>query len=443
MTGLMRRLLKAEYPVAVGGDGPYVIDANGKRYLDAASGAGVSCLGHSATKIADAICKQTHSMPYLYNAYFTTEVIERYAEALIAATPKGLDWVYPGSGGSESMDGALKLALQYQNEIGQPRRTRFISRKQSYHGCTIGSLAISGNYPRRMLFEPFLPETHFVSACYPYREQGGQESDEAYVARLAQELDDRIETLGPETVAAFVAETVVGATAGAIEPLPGYFKAMQAVCRKHGVLLVLDEILAGAGRCGTYLACEQDGIVPDIAVLAKGLGAGYQSLSAILVADHVVQAISNGRGFFFHGHTYNGHATAAAAGLAVLKTLEEQDLLNNVRKQGDALSGLLKERFANHPNVGDIRGRGLLIGLELVADRETRKTFAADRMVWNAIQPAAMELGLLCYPGFGTADGISGDHVLLAPPFIIDASHVEEITDKLALAIDAGIQRTA
>ena len=177
--------------------------------------------------------------------------------------------------------------------------------------------------------------------------------------------------------------------------------------------------------------------------MAKGLGAGYQALSAILVADHVVQAISNGRGFFFHGHTYNGHATAAAAGLAVLKTLEEQDLLNNVRKQGDALSGLLKERFANHPNVGDIRGRGLLIGLELVADRETRKTFAADRMVWNAIQPAAMELGLLCYPGFGTADGISGDHVLLAPPFIIDASHVEEITDKLALAIDAGIQRTA
>lgn len=443
MTGLMRRLLKAEYPVAVGGDGPYVIDANGKRYLDAASGAGVSCMGHSATKIADAICKQTRSMPYLYNAYFTTDAIEHYADALVAATPQGLDWVYPGSGGSESMDGALKLALQYQNEIGQPERTRFISRRQSYHGCTIGGLAISGNYPRRMLFEPFLPETYFVSACYAYREKGGQESDEAYVARLAQELDDQIEMLGPETVAAFVAETVVGATAGAVAPLPGYFKAIQAVCRKHGVLLILDEILAGAGRCGTFLACEQDGVVPDIAVLAKGLGAGYQPLSAIMVADHVVQAIAQGRGFFFHGHTYNGHATAAAAGLAVLKAIAEQDLLANVRKQGAALMALLTDRFANYPHVGDIRGRGLLIGVELVANRETKETFAAERMVWNAIQPAAMELGLLCYPGFGTADGIAGDHVLLAPPFIIDTNHVEEIVDKLSLAIDAGIKRTA
>lgn len=443
MTRVMRRLLNKDYPVATGGDGPYVIDSAGRRYIDAASGAGVSCLGHSAMPVAEAIAAQARSMPYLYNAYFTTDAIERFADKLVAATPPGLNWVYPGSGGSESMDGALKLALQYHNENGQPSRTRFISRRQSYHGCTIGGLAVSGNLIRRSLFEGFLPAHHFVSPCYSYREQGVGESDAAYVARLATELDGEIEALGPENVAAFVAETVVGATAGCIPPVPGYFQAIQAVCRKHGVLLILDEILAGAGRCGTYMACEQDGVVPDIAVLAKGLGAGYQPLSAILVSDAVVETIAQGRGFFFHGHTYNGHATAAAAGLAVLEMLEKDDLLANVRNQGAAMTAALGERFGQHPHVGDIRGRGLLIGVELVADRETKATFDAGRMVWNAIQAAGMENGLLCYPGFGTADGVNGDHILLAPPFIINQAHVGEIVDKLAVAIDQGIRATA
>jgi adenosylmethionine-8-amino-7-oxononanoate aminotransferase len=327
MTHLMRRLLSKSYPVAVGGDGPYVIDAAGNRYIDAASGAGVSCLGHSAERIAEAVGRQASSMPYLYNAYFTTDIAERFADALVAATPVGLDWVYPGSGGSESMDGALKLAIQYHNEAGHPGRTRFISRQQSYHGCTIGGLAISGNRPRRMLFEDFLPETHFVSPCYAYRECEPGETDDAYGTRLADELDRKIRTLGPETVAAFIAETVVGATAGCIPPVPGYLRKVQAVCRTHGVLLILDEILAGAGRCGTYLACEADGVVPDIVLLAKGLGAGYQPLSAILVSDAIVSVIAGGRGFFFHGHTYNCHATASAAGLAVLQTLQDENFI--------------------------------------------------------------------------------------------------------------------
>ena len=440
MTHLMRRLLGKPYPVAVGGDGPYVIDASGNRYLDAASGAGVSCLGHSAGRIADAIGQQARSMPYLYNAYFTTEIAEQFADALVAATPAGLDWVYPGSGGSESMDGALKLALQYHNETGQPGRTRFISRRQSYHGCTIGGLAISGNRPRRMLFEDFLPRSSFVSPCYAYREREAGETDDSYGTRLADELDREIQSLGAGTVAAFIAETVVGATAGCIPPVGGYFRKIQAVCRKHGVLLILDEILAGAGRCGTYLACEADGIVPDIVVLAKGLGAGYQPLSAILVSDAIVSAIAAGRGFFFHGHTYNCHATASAAGLAVLQTLSEDNLLENVRARGKSLTSALAETFGQHPHVGDIRGRGLLIGLELVADRDTKATFDPESMVWNAIQAAGMRHGLLCYPGFGTADGIHGDHVLLAPPFIIDDGQVGEIVEKLARAIDDGIR---
>ncbi|MFN5779352.1 MAG: aspartate aminotransferase family protein, partial [Novosphingobium sp.] len=413
------------------------------RYLDAASGAGVSCLGHSATRVADAIAAQAHTMPYLYNAYFTTDAVERFAEALVAATPAGLDWVYPGSGGSESMDGALKLALQFHNENGEPGRTRFISRRQSYHGCTIGALGVSGNLIRRSLFEGFLPPHHFVSPCYAYREQSSGETEAEYVRRLADELEDAIIQLGPENVAGFVAETVVGATAGCIPPVPGYFQAIQAVCQKYGVLLILDEILAGAGRCGTYLACEQDGVVPDIAVVAKGLGAGYQPLSAILVSDRIVATLAGGRGFFFHGHTYNCHATAAAAGLAVLQEIEEQDLLANVRRQGELLRDSLTDKFNQHPHLGDVRGRGLLFGIELVADRESKEPFAPERMVWNAIQTAAMDSGLLCYPGFGTVDGTQGDHILLAPPFIITEAQVGEIVDKLASAIDRAIAGTA
>lgn len=443
MTSVMRRMLGKEYPVATGGDGPFVIDSTGRRYLDAASGAGVSCLGHSASRVADAVASQAQTMPYLYNAYFTTDAVERFAERLIGMTPAGLDWVYPGSGGSESMDGALKLALQYHNENGEPDRTLFVSRRQSYHGCTVGALAVSGNVPRRMLFEPFLPKGNFVSACYAYREKPEQESGEAYGLRLAAELEATLLELGPGRVAAFVAETVVGATAGCIPPVPGYFQAIQQVCKRHGVLLILDEILAGAGRCGTYLACEQDGVVPDIAVLGKGLGAGYQPLSAILVSDRIVSTVAAGRGFFFHGHTYNGHATAAAAGLAVLDEIVERDLLANVRRQGATLQAALTDRLGEHAHVGDIRGRGLLIGIELVADRATRTTFAPERMVWNAVQAAAMETGLLCYPGFGTADGVAGDHILLAPPFIIDEDHVVQIVDLLAPAIDRAIAGTA
>ena len=439
MSHVFQRYMRKPYPVAVAGDGPYIIDREGRRYLDAASGAGVSSLGYSDTAVADAIARQARQLAYVYNAYFTTEPAEQLAQALVEMTPAGLDWVFFGSGGSESMDGALKMALQYHIDNGQPSRRRFIARRQSYHGCALGGLAVSGNLIRRMLFEDVLMDTQFVSPCYAYREQQAGESEAQYVARLAAELEATIQQMGPHTVAAFVAEPVVGATNGAVPALPGYFRAIKAVLDRYGILFIADEILTGSGRTGTFLAIEQDGVVPDLVTLAKGLGAGYQPISAILVHTRVFETIAERRGYFIHGHTFNASATPCAAALAVVTQIRERQLLGRVQTMGARLREALQARFAEHPHVGDIRGRGLLLGLELVRERAARATFGAQHMLWSAVQQQAMQRGLICYPMGGTADGMNGDHVLLAPPFIIDDGHVEEIVDKLAAAIDAAV----
>jgi adenosylmethionine-8-amino-7-oxononanoate aminotransferase len=440
MSHVFQRYMRKLYPVAVRGDGPYIIDGTGKRYLDAASGAGVSSLGYSDRGVADAIARQAHELAYVYNAYFTTEASERLADALVEMTPAGLDWVYFGSGGSESMDGALKMALQFHLDHGQPTRRRFISRRQSYHGCALGGLAVSGNTIRRMLFEDVLMQADFVSPCNAYRDQQPGETDTAYVVRLAQELEDTIRRVGPGTVAAFIAEPVVGATNGAVPPVAGYFKAIKAVLDRHGILFIADEILTGAGRTGTYLSIEQDGVTPDIVTLAKGLGAGYQPISAIVVSGRVFDTIADQRGYFIHGHTYNASATPCAAALAVITAIRERQLLARVQTMGQRLRSALVERFADHPHVGDIRGRGLLLGMELVRDRATKSTFDPQLMLWGSVQRQAMDRGLICYPMGGTADGMNGDHILLAPPFIIDDGHVEEIVDKLAAGLDAALE---
>lgn len=439
MSHVFQRYMRKPYPVAVAGDGPYIIDRDGRRYLDAASGAGVSSLGYSDTAVAEAIAGQARQLAYVYNAYFTTEPAERLAQALVEMTPPGLDWVFFGSGGSESMDGALKMALQFHIDNGQPSRKRFIARRQSYHGCALGGLAVSGNVIRRMLFEDVLMDAQFVSPCYAYREQQAGESAEQYVARLAQELDTTIQRMGPHTVAAFVAEPVVGATNGAVPALPGYFRAIKAVLDRYGILFIADEILTGSGRTGTFLSIEQDGVVPDLVTLAKGLGAGYQPISAILVGARVFETIADRRGYFIHGHTFNASATPCAAALAVVTQIRERELLARVQTMGARLRQALHARFDEHPHVGDIRGRGLLLGLELVRERATKSTFGAQHMLWSAVQQHAMQSGLICYPMGGTADGMNGDHILLAPPFIIDDGHVQEIVDKLAAGIDAAV----
>jgi adenosylmethionine-8-amino-7-oxononanoate aminotransferase len=439
MSHVFQRYMRKPYPVAVAGDGPYIIDRDGKRYLDAASGAGVSSLGYSDAAVADAIARQARQLAYVYNAYFTTEPAEQLAQALVEMTPAGLDWVFLGSGGSESMDGALKMALQFHIDNGQPSRRRFIARRQSYHGCAMGGLAVSGNVIRRMLFEDVLMPAEFVSPCYAYREQRAGETDAAYVQRLAQELEQTILRVGPHTVAAFVAEPVVGATNGAVPALPGYFQAVKTVLDRYGILFIADEILTGSGRTGTYLSIEQDGVTPDLVTLAKGLGAGYQPISAIMVSGRVFDTLADRRGYFIHGHTYNASATPCAAALAVITQIRERGLLARVQQQGVRLRQALAQRFAAHPQVGDIRGRGLLLGMELVRDRETKATFDPTHMLWAGVQQQAMQRGLICYPMGGTSDGMNGDHILLAPPFIIDDRHIEEIVDKLAQAIDAAM----
>ncbi len=424
------------YPVAVAGDGPYIIDSEGRRYLDASGGAAVSCLGHSHRAVIQAIKDQLDKIPYAHTNFFTTEASEALAAHLIARAPEGLGRIYFVSGGSEANETALKLIRQYFVDSGEPARARIIARRQSYHGNTLGALAVGGNYARREPFKPLLIETSHIAPCYPYRDRREDESEEAYGLRVADELEAEILRLGPETVAAFVAETVVGATAGALVPVPGYFRRIREICDRYGVLLLLDEVMCGMGRTGSLYACEQDGVAPDLLTCAKGLGAGYQPIGAVLAAERIYRTVVEASGAFQHGFTYIGHPTACAGALAVQRAIEAEDLLANVRTQGAALKAALAERFAEHPNVGDLRGRGLFIGIELVADRATKAPPDPDLKLAPRLKQAAMARGLICYPGAGTIDGRLGAHILLAPPFIIEPPQVAEIVDKLAGALD-------
>jgi adenosylmethionine-8-amino-7-oxononanoate aminotransferase len=343
------------------------------------------------------------------------------------------------SGGSEAIEAALKLARQYFVEIGQPERRRFIARRQSYHGNTLGALAAGGNEWRRRQFAPLLIETHHIAPCYAYRDRRQDESEEAYGLRVADELEAKIRELGPETVIGFIAEPVVGATSGAVTAVPGYFKRIREICDRHGVLLILDEVMCGMGRTGTLHASAQEGIVPDIMAVAKGLGGGYQPIGAMLASARIAAAIEAGSGAFQHGHTYLGHAVACAASLAVQQTIREDNLLEAVRARGEDLSAALTERFGNHAHIGDIRGLGLFMGLELVQDRASRQPFDPALKLHARIKAEAMARGLMCYPMGGTIDGRLGDHVLLAPPYIITPDEIGELTEKLGAAIDAAL----
>jgi len=436
MSHIFPRHSKAKLPVIDRGEGVYLIDKAGKRYFDGSGGAAVSCLGHSDPDVRRAIEEQLDKVAFAHTGFFTSEPAERLADKLIAHAPEGLDRVYLVSGGSEAMEAALKLARQYFIEIGQPRRHRVIARRQSYHGNTLGALATGGNMWRREPFAPLMIETTHISPCYAYRGQAEGESDRDYGQRVANELEAEIERLGPETVMAFVAEPVVGATAGAVPPVAGYFKRIREICDAHGVLLILDEVMCGMGRTGTLFACEQDGVTPDITTIAKGLGAGYQPIGAMLCTGTIHDAIAAGSGFFQHGHTYMGHPTASAAALAVLTKLTDGGLAERARIMGERLDDALQGAFGQHPHLGDIRGRGLFRGLELVENRDSKRPFAPERGVNKAIKAASFEAGLICYPMGGTIDGQRGDHVLLAPPFILEDTHIGEIVTKLSAAFD-------
>jgi adenosylmethionine-8-amino-7-oxononanoate aminotransferase len=439
MTHVFGRDTRERCPVAVRGAGLYLFDETGRAYLDASCGAGVSCLGHGHPVIGEAIKRQIDRLAFAYTGFFSNEPQEALADELIAHAPSGLTRAFFCAGGSEATEAALKLARQYHVECGQGQRQRFIARWFSYHGNTLGALSVSGHHARRETYLPLLKEVTHISPCFAYRGRRPGESEREYGTRVAQELEAAILAAGPQSVAAFIAEPVVGATLGAATAVPGYFTRIREICDRYGVLLILDEVMCGMGRTGSLHACEQEGIAPDLLVLAKGLGAGYQPIGATLIAEKVYEAIARGSGFSHHGHTYMGHPLGCAAALAVQRVIREQDLLRRVREQGLQLKSLLIERFGDNPHVGDIRGRGLFWGIELVEERDTKRPFAASARLHVRIREHALARGLICYPSGGTADGKAGDHVLIAPPFTVSRAELAEIVERLGSAVDAAL----
>lgn len=440
MSHVFPRHTKANLPTAVAGDGCYLIDATGKRYFDGSGGAAVSCLGHSDAAVIRAVQEQVGKLAFAHTGFMTSEPAEALADLLIEQAPAGLDRVYFVSGGSEATEAAIKLTRQYHLERGEPERRHLIARRQSYHGNTLGALAAGGNAWRRQQFDPLLIGVSHIAPCYEYADRPEGESAFDYGQRVANELEAEILRLGPETVMGFIAEPVVGATSGAVTAVPGYFKRIREICDTYGVLLILDEVMCGMGRTGHMFACDADGVSPDILCIAKGLGAGYQPIGAMLCSADIYAAIAAGSGFFQHGHTYIGHPVATAAGLAVVTEMLNRDLISECRDRGAQLQTALVDRFADHPHVGDIRGRGLFRGIELVADRTTKAPFDPGKTLAAKVKSAAFEAGLICYPMSGTRDGRIGDHVLLAPPFIMTEAQIGEVVDKLDQAIAFAFQ---
>ena len=441
MSYILHRSLKSDLPHAVAGDGCYIIDSDGKRYLDACGGAAVSCLGHSRRDVYRAINNQLNSLPYVHSGSFTNAAAEDLAAYLIGRSPEGFGEgraMFLGSG-SEAMEAAMKLARQYYLERGEPKRQRFIARDMAYHGNTLGALSVGGHAQRRKPYAPLLLNVGRVPACYAYRLKSDDETDEAFGARMANVLEKEIQTLGADTIAGFIFEPVSGATLGTVPPVPGYVRRLRETCDRYGILLIADEVMCGMGRTGSLFAMEQEGVHADIVTVAKGLAAGFMPLAAVLASEKVVQAIADGSGNLWNGHTYMSHSAACAGALAVLRAIESESLLSNVQIQGDYLRSELEKAFGQHPNVGDIRGRGLFQSIELVESRETKTPFPATKQLAAKIKVCAQKAGLLVYPAGGCADGVNGDHVLLAPPYIVRKEEIDKIVGILGQVLDEAL----
>jgi len=438
---VLHRNLNESPPRAAGGEGIWLIGEDGRRILDGSGGAAVSCLGHGHPRVIEAMSRQASKLAYAHTGFFTSEPAEALADHLLGDEPGGLACAYFVSSGSEAIESSIKLARQYFIERGEPKRAHFIARRQSYHGNTLGALAAGGNAWRRAPYAPLLSSAFsHVTPAFAYHEKHDHESEAEFVARLAAELEAEFQRLGPDTVAAFIAEPVVGATAGCVPAPEGYFRAVRDICNRHGALLIFDEVMCGMGRTGTLHAWEQEGVAPDIQVVAKGLGGGYQPIGAMLSSGKVMDALRQGSGMFMHGHTYQAHPIACAAALEVQKVISEERLLDRVKERGAQLERRLTERFGNHRHVGDVRGRGLFHAIELVADRATRTPFDPALKLNLRIKAAAFEGGLGCYPMGGTVDGRKGDHILLAPPYIATSDDIDMIVDRLGHAVDGALK---
>lgn len=435
MTHVFHRHCHAKLPSIASGEGVYLFDTEGKQYLDGCGGAAVSNLGHNHTAVKDAIKQQLDAIPFAHTGFFTNQVSEDLATLLTDLAPDPLNHVYFVSGGSEAVESALKMARQYFVEIRKPQKTQFIARRQSYHGNTLGALAVGGNEWRKEPFRPLLSSVHHISPCYAYRDQGDNETELDYSMRVANELETKILEVGADNVMAFVAEPVVGATTGAVPATEGYFKRIREICDQYDVLLILDEVMCGIGRTGTFYAFEQDKIIPDLVTIAKGLGAGYQPIGAVVASSKIYDAIANGSGFFQHGHTFMAHPMACASALATINTILNEHLLDKVTEQGEKLKNKLEVALQPLPYVGDIRGRGLFLGVELVADKLTKTPLARSTEANKKVKNIAMQHGLMCYPMAGTIDGKQGHHILIAPPFIINDEQLDELVTKLTSAL--------
>ena len=440
MGNLLHRSLRVSPEIASTASGLIIRSEDGRDVIDGSGGAAVACLGHGNRRVIDAIREQLDKVSYAHTVFFTNRPAEELAHHLLAGEPGGLSSAYFVSSGSEAVESAIKLARQYQIEIGQPRRTNFVGRKLSYHGNTLGALAAGGHVDRRAPYEPLLsPSFSHVSPCFAYHYQMDTETEAQYATRLATELEDEFQRLGPDTVAAFIAETVVGATTGCVPAVRGYFAAVREVCDRYGILLILDEVMCGMGRTGTRHAWEQGGTAPDIQVIAKGLGGGYQPIGGILISRKIVEAMRLGSGLHKHGHTYSAHPIACAAALAVQRVIADDGLLDNVATRGTQLGERLKAVLGQHPQVGDIRGRGLFWAVEFVRDRDARVPFDTGLSVNGLVKDAVFSAGLACYPCSGTIDGKLGDHVILAPPYNVSEAEIEMIVERFKTGVEAAL----
>jgi adenosylmethionine-8-amino-7-oxononanoate aminotransferase len=436
---LLHRSLNVRPTVVSSASGSYLTLSSGRQILDGCAGAAVAVIGHGNKEVQEAMMRQISQVSYITTLVHTTQAAEDLADVLVGDKPFGLTKAYLVCSGSEAMDSAMKLARQYHVENGQPQRKRFVSRRQAYHGNTIGAMSVSSYVSRKIPYKDaiLLENVSFVSAAYAYRGMAADETEEEYAARLVDELDREFQRLGPETVIAFTAETVSGATAACITAPRGYFEGVRRVCDKYGILLILDEVMCGVGRTGSYFAFEQEGDVrPDLVTVGKGVGGGYAPIAGVLIHEKVVEGLRQGTGSFNHGHTYQAHAVSCAASLAVQRIIKRDNLVEQCARNGKVLEDLLKRTLTECKYVGNIRGRGLFWGVEFVRDKSTKQPFPAGMGVTTRVQEAAFDLGLAVYPGQGTADGREGDHVLVAPPLNITMEDIEKMVDLLKQAYD-------